>query len=155
MDIILLRGIGDAGKTTTATMTYFQLEKAADKKYLFDHFNNPIDEVKYDNNGQIIDFKAVLVIKGKVVVIITAGDEVLKLLFNITFIIDFVKNHLKVNIDILLCCGRSSNRNGSAFERLTNLYPKSKLSEVWVTRVEENIMKIEKQKAVNQIISLL
>lgn len=155
MDIILIRGKGDAGKTTTATMVYDQLYKVATEKHLFDHYNAPLKDVVYNKNGEPHDFKAVLVVKGKIIVIITAGDEVQRLLINIKFIIDFVKQQFNVDIDILITCGRSINRQSSAYLKLKGLYPKSKLSEIWVSRVEEAQKILEKQKAVNEIMVLL
>lgn len=155
MEIILIRGKENAGKTTTAGMLHDKLAKKATKRYLFDDYNTEIEEFQYDVNGVRMDFKSILVINGKIIVIITAGDEVWRLMINITFIIKFVKETLEMDIDVLITCGRSSNRLGSAYQKLIEHFPKSKLSEIFVSRVEEENMNFEKQAAVNKIIRLI
>jgi hypothetical protein len=156
MKTILVRGTMNAGKTLTAEMVYLQLVKSASAKFLFNNDNKPILNLEYRKNGDVYDFKAVLEVNGVVVVIISAGDEVPRLLKDIQFFIDFVTNTLKTVVHTLICCGRSVNRSGSVFFRLQEQYPSSKITNIsteWAN--DKNLRKQAKMKTANHIISLI
>lgn len=156
MDIILIRGTYDSGKTTTAALVYEALLKTSSIEHYFDGKTVSNNCLKYNKKGDVIDFQAILTVKGKVVVIISAGDEVDKLIINIKIIIKLVREKLLVNIDVLICCGRSQNRQGSAYIKLKKEYQSSKLTEVWPKWAEKksDIKKV-KEESVKQIIKLV
>lgn len=155
MEIILIRGEYDSGKTTISTLAYQDLVKSAEEVFLFDHYNNPISKLLYDSNGEVRDFKAVLKIKGRIIVVITAGDEPRRLMINITFLIDFVKKKFQITIDVLICCARSSDREGSVIDRLGKDYPASPVHQIWTYRVEEAQRLKENGKRVTEIVGLV
>jgi len=156
MEIILVRGTYDAGKTTISTLAYEELAKSADEVFLFNHYNDPIANLQYNpDNGEVYDFKAVLKIKGKIVVVITAGDEPWRLMINIDFLIDFVKKTFKVKIDILICCGRSSDKEGSVIDRLKKAHRSAVIHQVWTYKVDKALFPEQNAKRVKEIVGLV
>ena len=156
MEIIVIRGTENSGKTTSAKMAYDKLSQEADKVYLFNHYNDPINALQYnEETGDVHDFKAVISVKGKIIVVITAGDEVWRLMLNIQFLIDFILKTFKAKIDVMICCGRSHNRKGSVYMTLKEKYPLSPIKEVWVHRVNIEEKQKQKQRAVKKIVELI
>ena len=151
MKIIIIRGTMDAGKTTTSGLVYSELVNIAKKEHTFNWKTVNVNSLKYDIDGSVIDFTSLLIV-GKIKVgIISAGDVTKDLKHNIKIMIS-------LNIDILICCARSINKEGSAYRMIIDDYSKEHkiIKEIWTEYIEKSVQKNEiKEKTVNEIISLI
>jgi hypothetical protein len=139
--VIIIRGEGDAGKTTTAGYLYQDLLRQTPAPHQFDGQTATTDSLQYKSNGEIKDFVAIFNINGKIVVIISAGDVWGDLLAVIEGL---------PNFDVLICCART--RTSITFRELTKMYGSSIIH---VENIHKQVDKsrIHKQKYVNNIIA--
>lgn len=104
MELILLKGKEDAGKTTTAAMVHDKLVKrgAYEKEYIELH-------KKYKRGEKGWDFRSELELKNKIIHIISEGDEVK--FFN-NNILNYKEESSQDNIvDVLVICVRTEKSN--------------------------------------------
>lgn len=139
--IIIIRGEGDSGKTTTAGYLYQDLLKQTTAPHQFDGESATTDSLQYKLNGDIIDFEAILDINGKTVVIISAGDVWKDLITKIKAL---------PNFDVLICCART--RTSITFRELIKMYGSSIIH---IENIDKQVdrRRVHKQKYVNNIIA--
>lgn len=147
-EIILIRGVQNAGKTTTCSLIYKELIKITKKEHYFDYNRTNVDSLKYTINGTVIDFIAKFDVNGKVVIIVSAGDiaedleEILKAIYD--------------EADIIICCARSINREKSTYRMLQNNYQKNIVLEKFVYRSQKKEDKLTcKKEAVDLILNTI
>jgi hypothetical protein len=134
--IILIRGERNSGKTTTTGLVYSELLKISEKEHQFNNKSVTENSLVYDTKtGDLIDFNALIKINGKIIGIVSAGDVAkdLKAQLNI---------FIQVNVDIIICCARSRNVDGSSYKMIKTDFAKQNpiLKEVWTkfsSKVEE------------------
>lgn len=155
---IIIKGKVNSGKTTTCALLYDKLKKVAEKSFLFTSpLNRKIDKIEKNNKGNLKDFVSIHIFKGKVIVIISAGDEpkplVLKIqkLLNPDTVIELTGEPYEV--DIFVVCSRTQMRENSTLEMLYNRIPVKDRIE-FETKYSENPeqKKTVKRKIVNNII---
>jgi hypothetical protein len=110
-ELIIIRAEQNSGKTTTAGLVYQELLKLADKEHVFNNRNVNENSLKYNQNGSIIDFTAILTIRNKKIGIASAGD-------NASDTRKIINIFIEINVDVIICCARSINRNGSTYRML-------------------------------------
>lgn len=163
-EYIIIRAGVDGGKTTTSGLVFEALKKKADFFKLFDYNFKELDGLLYNSNGSTIDFIAIIIINGVVVIIISQGDvaENLEQLLNKLLAKDLIKkltNGLKDCIDIYICCARSQMRKNSTIEMLYKriALPENR-KEFWTKRSESfedrNTIKNEIVKEITDYILL-
>jgi hypothetical protein len=148
-ELIIIRAGQNSGKTTTTGLVYQELLKHANKEHTFDSKTVTEDSLKFNEKGETIDFTAILIIGNKKVGIVSAGDVATDTKVNISIFI-------KVNIDIIICCARSVNRQGSTYRMLIDDFSNTNNIALEIfTNYSENIsLKNEiKKSIVNQIVA--
>ncbi|WDF61035.1 hypothetical protein PQ462_06625 [Flavobacterium sp. KACC 22758] len=150
--IILIRGERNSGKTTTTGLVYSELLKISEIKHKFNNKDVTKNSLTYDNEtGDLIDFNAVIKIKGKTIGIVSAGDVAEDLKAQLSIFI-------QINIDIIICCARSRNVDGSSYKMIITNFAKQNpiLKEVWSKfspKKEEK--KTVKKQTIEEIINLV
>ena len=146
--IILIRGRRNSGKTTTTGLVYSELLKISEIDHKFNNKEVSKNSLTYDNKtGDLIDFNAVIRIKGK----ISAGDVADDLKAQLSIFV-------KINIDIIICCARSRNVDGSSYKMIITDFTKQNpiLKEVWTkfsSKKEEK--EIVKKQTIEEIVNLV
>lgn len=143
MSVIIIKGQGDAGKTTTAGYLYQDLLTAQPQTHIFKGKTVTIDSLTYLTNGSTEDFIAILNINGKVVIIISAGDDWATLLEEI--------NKLPA-YDILIVSARTGN--SVTLRELKKLFGIQIIHTEWIEK-QINSSRALKQGYVNSIIAKL
>lgn len=111
MEIIIIRGRQNDGKTTTATILHNELVARSNAVRLLKTNGNYLPV-----GNDVRDFRSVIDIKEKRIAIISAGD------------VDDVLNEemeeliYKYRPDILVVCARAQDREGSAYRMLKDNY---------------------------------
>lgn len=134
---IIIRGQRDAGKTTTCAVLYKELKKVAEYSKTLTMSWTPIETLRLTPKGNYFDFIAVFVVKGKLIVLISPGDiagdleDILNKLCDQGFLSSISEGRKK--IDLIICCARSRNIEGSTIrmlhERITDSNART---EFWV-----------------------
>ena len=117
MKIILIRGTRDSGKTTTAGLVYSELVNISEKEHTFNGKKVTENSLQFNNKNEVIDFSAVFLTGKLKVGIISAGDIARDLKFNIEVMIS-------LDVDILICCARSRNQEGSSYRMISEDFSK-------------------------------
>lgn len=137
-NICVIRGKENSGKTTTCWLVYEALRKECRKEDIYLNVN-PIGKMEppfapiqsyWCNPDYPSDFRAMLTIDGWKVGIISAGDVV-----DDTLMYDL--QYLLSDVQYLVCCTRSQNRNGSVYQYLEHeVFQKGHTlwKEVWIAR---------------------
>lgn len=145
MEIIIIRGRQNDGKTTTATMLHNALVWRSSTVRLLRTNGNYLPVL-----GEVCDFQSVLDIKEKRIVIISEGDykdSVLNIIDELCY---------EYRPDILVVCARSYNRYNSTYNMLIDKFGDSikPENEFWVEYIEDpNKIKEIKQQTVDDIIN--
>ncbi|VXC54996.1 MULTISPECIES: hypothetical protein [Chryseobacterium] len=155
MEIILIRGTKDAGKTTTSALLYKELIKISKEEHYFNSKEVEKNSLIQTKNKNYEDFIAIIKVNGKIIVIISAGDYVWALMDEIELIIKSVTNLYNAEIDYLICCGKTHNRSGSAYNRILEEYPESKLHEFFVFRDLSKNAEELKTNTVKEILNII
>lgn len=150
--IIIIRGERNSGKTTTSGLVYSELLKISEKEHKFNNKTVTENSLIFDKKtGDLFDFNAVLTVSGKRIGIVSAGDVAkdLKVQLNI---------FIEINIDIIICCARSRNVDGSSYKMIINDFSKQNpiLKEVWTkfsSRKEEK--ETVKKQTVEEVLTLV
>lgn len=111
MELIIIRGQRDGGKSTTSAMVHNVLAK---KKANLIYFKLPCNEIEIGKKAQ--DFFSVFEYLGKKVAIISRGDDAATLDHDMTILIELY------HPEIMVVCARSIDRQGSAYIMLTEKY---------------------------------
>ncbi len=143
MELIIIRGRQDDGKTTTATFLHNQLlEHGAKVKLL--HTNGNYLSV----GNWMVDFQSVLDIGKKRIVIISEGDDDDRLAELMeSLIYDY-------RPDIVVVCARAYDRVGSSYRMLTEKYKdliKSE-NEFWTEFADDYSQMIEVKRQIVELI---
>ncbi len=156
---IIIRAGVNGGKTTTCGVLYEELSKKAEFTKLYNYKFEEIDSLKYNNEGNLMDFIAVIILNGKVIIIISQGDvaewlqEILDKLFD-KALIRRLTNNISTKIDFYVLCARSQMRTNSTIEMLYNRIPENQRKEFWTTKSEDKKeKKVVKLKVVREIIT--
>lgn len=111
MELIIIRGQRDGGKSTTSAMVHNALAK---KKANLLYFKLPCNEIEIGKKAQ--DFFSMFEYLGKKVAIISKGDDAATLDYDMTILID------EYHPAIMVVCARSTNKPGSAYNMLKEKY---------------------------------
>lgn len=143
MELFIIRGRQNDGKTTTATFLHNQLlEQGAKVKYLHTNGN-------YLSVGKwMVDFQSVLDYGKKRIVIISEGDDddrLAELMENLTY--DY-------RPDIVVVCARSRDLDGSSYRMLTEKYQDliKPENEFWTQFVDDYSRVIEVKRPIVELI---
>lgn len=101
MELILLKGKKDSGKTTTAKMVYEDLKKEAEEEPIYIELDDDLED-----NEKGDDFKAIIKIQNKIVHIISRGDA--RNYFRDHIFPQYDKN---TNVEILILCVRTEEQD--------------------------------------------
>lgn len=149
--LIILRGTENCGKTTLCAEVYKQLLPYANKEHFFGKPWENMTTVKQnsiilDKKGDICDFQAILFVENKKIGFFSMGDYVPNYFkINIQALID-------INIDILICCTRSRNKENSTFRYIDETYSGYCKQIFWVNYApKKDDMYTEKQKQAKKI----
>ena len=150
MELIIIRGRQDDGKTTTATMLHNELVARSNAVRLLKTNGDYLPV-----NNEVRDFRSVIDIKEKRIAIISAGD------------VDDVLNEemdeliYEYRPDILVVCARAYDRDGSAYRMLKENYGNSmkEENEFWIEWTENqndtgDTKRVVVDKLVNRIINI-
>lgn len=158
---LIIRGTAKGGKTTTAGLLFEKLKQKAEKVKIFNCAWKEIDGLKHTPKGSLIDFIAVLIIKGKVYIIISQGDVADDLKGVLEYIIDILNINNKTKfgitkIDVIICCARSIDREGSTYRMLKKRIESHKRFEFWTSKSVNSADKYAiKEKVTNDMIEKL
>lgn len=144
MELIIIRGRQNDGKTTTATFLHNQLiEQGANVKMLRTNGN-------YLSIGEwVVDFQSVLDFGKKRIVIVSEGDDDVRLAELMESLIDDYRP------DIVVVCARAYDRVGSSYRMLTEKYKDliKHENEFWIEFVDDSSKMIDvKRPIVEKII---
>lgn len=150
---IIIRGQQNSGKTTTAGLVYTELLTICETtKHIFNSKEVEINSLQYNKNtGALFDFTAILMVNGKNIGIISAGDLPNELETEI-------KNLIKIGVNFIICCSRSRNVEGSSYRMIKSNFSKEYdiLKEIWVSYSRDDKEKLKvKTKSVSEIIKLI
>lgn len=148
-ELIVIRAGQNSGKTTTTGLVYQELLKQAEKVHVFNNKTVSVDSLQFNDNGDTIDFTAILTIKNKKVGIVSAGDIASDTKKIITSLIE-------ININIIICCARSVNRQGSTYRMLLDDFSQTNniALEIFTEYSENKDLKSEvKNEVVDKIIT--
>ena len=144
-NVIIIQGEGNSGKSTTAGFVYEDLIKQNPGSHQFKTNGTGlitvINDARQYYKGELYDFVAVVDVGGKIVVIISAGDEWPKLLVEINGLPYY---------DVLIVTART--RTSKTFKNLKSLFGKQIIH---IERIykQANNSKVLKQNYVNSIIA--
>lgn len=150
MELIIIRGRQNDGKTTTATMLHNDIVNRGARVRLLRTNGNYLSVENW-----MVDFQSVLDLMKKRIVIISEGDDDDRLAELMEELTDDYRP------DIVVVCARSYNREGSSYRMLTERYADIMVSEneFWTEFSEDptqmyNIKKAVINKIINRILSL-
>lgn len=146
--IIIIRGTQQSGKTTTTGLVYQELLKICAKEHKFNNIQVDKNSLIYSENGDTVDFTAILNSRNKTIGIVSAGDVANDLEIEINIFI-------KINIDIIICCARSKNIAGSSYRRILDKFSETNtvVLEIFTEHSENKEHKNEvKKKVVDKIV---
>jgi len=150
MELIIIRGRQNDGKTTTATMLHNDIVNRGARVRLLRTNGNYLSVENW-----MVDFQSVLDLMKKRIVIISEGDDDDRLAELMEELTDDYRP------DIVVVCARSYNREGSSYRMLTERYADIMVfeNEFWTEFSEDptqmyNIKKAVINKIINRILSL-
>ncbi|WP_343305147.1 hypothetical protein AAHN97_26800 [Chitinophaga niabensis] len=152
---IVIRAKVNGGKTTTAGLLFLELIKGAASFWIFDSSFNLIGDLIYGEDGELYDFIGVVELDGKLIVVISQGDDADVL----ESLLDGLSDNLSANgikqvIDVIVCCARSRFIKNSTIEMLTRRTDEANRFEIWTAWDENLDNKLgAKKKVVEEIIS--
>ena len=134
MELIIIRGAQDSGKTTTAALVHNKLVENGATVKLLQMKDNILDAGQYTR-----DFQSVLDVEKKRIVIISEGDNDDALYESMEWLDD------EYRPDIMVVCARTYNRSGSSYRMLTEYYSDAmhEGNEFWVEYADDATKTIE------------
>lgn len=151
MKIILIRGTMNSGKTTTSGLVYSELVKISEEEHTFNEEKATKNSLRFNKKNEVIDFTSILIIGKLKVGIVSAGDIAGDLKLKIEVMIN-------LNVDILVCCARSRNQEGSSYRMISEYFSKEHeiIGEFWTEFSNDPEQKNSvKQTIVKKIIDLI
>ena len=145
MELIIIRGAQDSGKTTTAALVHNKLVEDGATVKLLQMKDNILDAGQYTR-----DFKSVLDVEKKRIVIISEGDKNDALYDNM----EWYNNEYRP--DIMIVCARTYNRSGSSYRMLTEYFSNAmrEENEFWTEYADNPTKAVEiKIPIVEQIVN--
>ena len=105
---------------------YSELVNISEKKHTFNGKTVTENSLRFNNKNEVIDFTAVFITGKLKVGIISAGDIARDLKFNIEVMVS-------LDVDILICCARSRNQEGSSYRMILDDFSKEHkiIGEFW------------------------
>lgn len=146
---LIITGIRDSGKTTTAGMVYKKLLPCAKVVRLTDGDGNmlPIDDSLIEN-GMPKDFIAYMEVKGRKVAIVSIGDYP-----------EYLETQIKAyldEVDYFVCCLRTHDREGSTRRMLITNYSNYPKEEFRTVHSEDKSQMFSiKEEIVEKIVSVI
>lgn len=139
MELIIIRGAQDSGKTTTAALIHNRLVEDGATVKLLQMKDNILDVGQY-----VRDFQSVLDVEKKRIVIISEGDKNDALYDNM----EWYNNEYRP--DIMIVCARTYNRSGSSYRMLTEYFSNAILeeNEFWTEYADDPTKTIEAKSPV-------
>ena len=139
MELFLIRGVENAGKTTAAARILKSLVReqgAIVHRLILDWYCVPV----IADNDKTPDFQAIVSVNGLSIGIISQGDDA-----------SYLKEYLdemfngEFDIDILILCARSRNTTGSTYELICQRYGELLCEEntYWLYKNEDEMKKKE------------
>jgi hypothetical protein len=147
-ELIIIRAGQNSGKTTTTGLVYQELLKQATQEHIFNYQTVKKDSLKFNKDGETIDFSAILTINNRKIGIVSEGDIAKDTKVSITILIE-------MNVDVIICCARSVNRKGSTYRMLLEDFSKTNniALEIYTVYCKDKSLKIEiKKTVVNTIV---
>lgn len=134
MELIIIRGTQDSGKTTTTALVHNRLVENGATVKLLQMKDNILDAGQY-----VRDFQSVLDVEKKRIVIISEGDDDDALYESMEWLDD------EYRPDIMVVCARTYNRSGSSYRMLTEYYSDAmhEGNEFWVEYADDATKTIE------------
>ena len=134
MELIIIRGTHDSGKTTTAALVHNRLVENGATVKLLQMKNNILDAGQYAR-----DFQSVLDVGKKRIVIISEGDDDDTLCEKM----EWYNNEYRP--DIMVVCARTYNRSGSSYRMLNEYFSNAMRegNEFWTEYAENPTKAIE------------
>lgn len=150
MELIIIRGAQDSGKTTTASLVHNKLVENGATVKLLQMKDNILDVGQYTR-----DFQSVLDVEKKRIVIISEGDDDDTLYEKM----EWYNNEYRP--DIIVVCARTYNRLGSSYRMLTEYYSNAmrEENEFWTEYADDPTKTVEAkfpivERIVNRIYEL-
>ena len=141
----------NSGKTTTSGLVYSELVKISEEEHTFNEEKATKNSVRFNKKNEVIDFTSILIIGKLKVGIVSAGDIAGDLKLKIEVMIN-------LNVDILVCCARSRNQEGSSYRMISEYFSKEHeiIGEFWTEFSNDPEQKNSvKQTIVKKIIDLI
>lgn len=152
---IIIRAGVNGGKTTTCGVLYKKLSEKAEFSRLYNYQFERIDKLKYNQKGNLIDFIAIIILNGKIIIIISQGDIAKRLEDILDKLTDFrIVDNIINRIDFFVLCARSQMRTNSTIKMLYDRIPENQRKEFWTTKnKDDKDIETNKLKVVEEIIS--
>lgn len=134
MELIIIRGAQDSGKTTTAALVHNKLVENGATVKLLQMKDNILDAGQYTR-----DFQSVLDVEKKRIIIISEGDDDDTLYDNM----EWYNNEYRP--DIMVVCARTYNRSGSSYRMLTEYFSNAmrEENEFWAEYADDPTKTVE------------
>lgn len=134
MELIVIRGAQNSGKTTTAALVHNRLVENGATVKLLQMKDNILDAGQYTR-----DFQSVLDVEKKRIVIISEGDDDDTLYDNM----EWYNNEYRP--DIMIVCARTYNRSGSSYRMLTEYFSNAmrEENEFWTEYADDPTKTVE------------
>lgn len=160
-DFIIIRAGVNGGKTTTCALLFEELNKQADFAKIYNYSFEELESLPFNKEGDHLDFIAIIIIGGIVVVIISQGDvaknleEILDRLADKSLITKLTNGQADW-ITFTVCCARSIHRKNSTLDMLYKRIEERSRKEFWTVKSENKIEKYSAklpivQKIIEQI----
>lgn len=136
---LIIRGVMNSGKTTTAGLVFEKLAEEASFKKLFTLGFEELNALAYNDDGSLRDFIAILLLDEILVIIISAGDiaedlaRILDKLDDPIFLKHLI-GEIQYTSIVLVCCARKYDREGSAYRMLSERIESSNRKEFPITK---------------------
>ncbi|TAJ49990.1 MAG: hypothetical protein EPO58_14090 [Chitinophagaceae bacterium] len=140
-DFIIVRAGVNGGKTTTCALLFEELNKQADFAKIYNYRFEEMESLPFNKEGDNLDFIAIIIIGGIIVVIISQGDvaqhleDILDMLTDKN-LIKKLTNGLADSITFIVCCARSIHRKNSTLDMLYQRIEEGSRKELWTVKSE-------------------
>ena len=147
-NLIGIRGIINAGKTTTCGFIYEDLLSIVQTAHSFNNVDVNAYSLRYTQHHTVIDFEAMLTLpNGKCIGLISEGDN-----------LDLrakLENHIAKGAHAIICCTRSRNRRNSTFRMIQDEFQPNHpiVLEQRVVRSQNTNLRQAKSGVVNAVVN--
>lgn len=140
-DFVIIRAEVNGGKTTTCALLFEELKKHADFAKIYNYHFEEMESLPFNKEGDHLDFIAIIIIGGIIVIIISQGDvakhleDILDMLKDKN-LIKKLTNGLADSISFIVCCARSIHRKNSTLDMLYKRIDEGSRKEFWTVKSE-------------------